>query len=673
MTRTEIAGWGNFPKVEANVQNPKSELEGKKTHETLSNYIPRGAGRSYGDAALGAQVLDSRKMCDTIDFNLKEGVFTCQAGKMLEDVLDEIVPNGYFLPVTPGTKFVTIGGMIAADVHGKNHHIDGCFSKHLLWFRIMTANANIVTCSKTENTELFWATCGGMGLTGVILEAAFTLKSIETSKVKNRTLRCVNLDDTIEGLLQNESYTYSVAWVDCTSQEKKLGRSLLYLGEHATNSDIPDANLSQYRTKSPKLNVPFNFPSWMLNNQTASIFNALYYSKVREEDFSSIVGLDEYFYPLDVVKNWNRLYGSSGFVQYQVVIPIDKAKEGMRAILSKVAETKEKPKLAVLKLFGEQNDGWLSFPQRGIQIALDFRKNEQSFSLMNQLDDLVLKLKGRAYLAKDSRMKRSFFEAGYPKLGAFKQLLSQIDPNGKFRSLQSTRLGITMGAKNVLILGANSDIGKEIGNQFSSNGFGLMLAVRNPKNENEILFDATDFDSHASFVEGLKIVPDVIVVAFGVLPDTKESFERPNMAVDSTLVNYTGVVSILGHLSKVFAQRGSGTIIGVSSVAGDRGRGSNYIYGSAKAGMSTYLDGLRNFLVPKGVHVITVKPGFVNTKMTRDLKLPKLLTASSEQVGAEVYRAYEKKLNTVYILPVWRLIMLAVGSIPEFIFKKMNL
>jgi decaprenylphospho-beta-D-ribofuranose 2-oxidase len=673
MKRAEIAGWGNFPKVESEIETPKSESEFNKVHSSLVNYIPRGAGRSYGDPALNVHVLDTRELSDTIDFNIKDGSFTCKTGKMLGNVLDEIVPNGYFLPVTPGTKFVTIGGMIAADVHGKNHHVDGCFSQYLIWFRLMTADGNVITCSKTENTDLFWATCGGMGLTGIILEASFRLKRIETSKIVNRTIKCANLNETIDGLIKNENYTYSVAWVDCVPLRKNLGRSLIYLGEHATKPEVPDENLDRYKTKTPKMSMPFNFPNWILNNQTSRLFNALYYGKVQKTDSTSIVGLDEYFYPLDALKNWNRLYGSSGFIQYQVVIPVDKAKEGMSEILSEIADEKEKPRLAVLKLFGEQNSGWLSFPQRGIQIALDFRRNEQSFALMNRLDDLVLSLNGRAYLAKDARMNRSFFEAGYPKLGAFKQLLSEIDPKGKCRSLQSARLGITMGEKNVLILGANSDIGKAIGYQFASNGFGLMLAVRNPKNENEILFDATDFDSHDSFVQGLKIVPDVVVVAFGVLPDAEKSFENPEVALESTLINYTGVVSILGHLSTVFAQRGSGTIIGISSVAGDRGRGSNYVYGSAKAGMSTYLDGLRNFLVPKGVHVITVKPGFVNTKMTRGIKLPPLLTASSEQVAAEVYRAYEKKLNTVYVLPVWRFIMLTIRSIPEFIFKTMSL
>ena len=672
MARTEIAGWGNFPKVESEVENPRSEAELRAVHEGFNQCIPRGLGRSYGDSALNSQVIVSDRLNKTIEFDLNDGVFVCQSGKVLGDVLIEIVPKGYFVPVTPGTKFVTVGGAIAADIHGKNHHVDGCFSRHLNWFKLMTADNHILTCSESENSDLFWATCGGMGLTGLILEASFRLTKIETSKIVNRTIKCANLAETIQHLLKNEHYKYSVAWIDCIASGDSLGRSLLYLGEHASKVEVSGDNLELYKTRVSKFGVPFNMPSWILNNQTARVFNALYYGKTSKVDFTSIVGLDEYFYPLDALNNWNRLYGSSGLVQYQVVIPMDKASEGMRSVLTEISESKEPAFLAVLKLFGEENDGWLSFPQRGIQLAVDFKRTDKSLALMDRLDELALKFSGRAYLAKDARMKKRFFEAGYPKIQEFKKLLSKIDPNGKFGSFQSARLGLTMGTKNVLILGANSDIGKAIGHQFSENGFGLILAVRNPNGENEIQFDATDFDSHKEFVRNLKIVPDVVVVSFGVLPDAGECFEQPIKAVKSTLVNYTGVVSILGHLSKTMAQKGSGTIIGIYSVAGDRGRGSNYVYGSSKAGLSTYLDGLRNFLFKKGIHVITVKPGFVATKMTQGLPLPKQVTATAVQVAKSVYRAYEKRQNTVYILPVWRLIMLIIQNIPEFIFKKMN-
>ncbi len=227
-------------------------------------------------------------------------------------------------------------------------------------------------------------------------------------------------------------------------------------------------------------------------------------------------------------------------------------------------------------------------------------------------------------------------------------------------------------SKTALILGANSDMAKAIAQRFKAEGFDLLLAVRNPK-EGELKFDAVDFESHEAFVQNLPVVPDVVVVAFGVLIEGDESFNAPKESLDSTLVNYSGVVSILGHLAKPMAERGSGTIIGISSVAGERGRGTNYVYGSAKAGMTAYLDGLRNYLFPKGVHVVTVKPGYVDTKMKAHKPTPGIVTASPEQVAKAVWRGYQGQKNTLYVIGIWRWIMVIIRNIPEFIFKRMKL
>ena len=230
-----------------------------------------------------------------------------------------------------------------------------------------------------------------------------------------------------------------------------------------------------------------------------------------------------------------------------------------------------------------------------------------------------------------------------------------------------------MSGKSILILGANSDMAVAIAQLFKTEGFDLMLAVRKPKDETEIAFDAVDFASHESFVNDLKTLPDVVVTAFGVLVEGDEGFQDPQLALDSTLVNYSGVVSILGHLSKAMARRGSGTIIGISSVAGERGRGSNYVYGSAKAGVTAYLDGLRNYFSDKGIHVVTVKPGYADTKMKAHMPTPGIVTASPEQVAKAVYSGYKSKKNTVYVVWIWRWIMLIIRNIPEFIFKRMKL
>lgn len=443
MKKSEIAGWGNFPKVIADLRKPSNEEEVNRLQSSFENYIPRGAGRSYGDSSLNQQIIASSKLNQTIEFDGENSIFTCNSGKMLNQILDEIVPKGHFLPVTPGTKFITVGGAIAADIHGKNHHADGCFSNHVLWFNLLMADGQIRKCSRTENSDLFWATCGGMGLTGFILEASFQLKKIETAKILNRTIKCANLVEVIAKLIENEHYTYSVAWIDCAISGDSLGRSLLYLGEHATKKDAPNDELSSYKTPDPIIGLPFNLPNWTLNKWTVKAFNALYYGKVRKADSTAVVGFEPYFYPLDVANNWNRLYGSNGFAQYQFVIPMESASEGMKRILQEIVKSGQSSFLAVLKLFGEQNEGWLSFPKRGLQLALDFPINQQSLALMDRLDDMVGEMKGRSYLAKDSRMKRAFFEAGYPKLEEFKKLKMEIDPNCKFRSLQSDRLGIT--------------------------------------------------------------------------------------------------------------------------------------------------------------------------------------------------------------------------------------
>ena len=230
-----------------------------------------------------------------------------------------------------------------------------------------------------------------------------------------------------------------------------------------------------------------------------------------------------------------------------------------------------------------------------------------------------------------------------------------------------------MSKKTILILGANSDMAKAIANTFSKNGCNLILAVRNPKNENEIAFDAIDFDTHEAFVKNLKVIPDVVVAAFGVLIEGDESFNDPKASLNSTLVNYSSVVSIIGYLAEAMKKHGKGTIIGISSVAGERGRGTNYVYGRAKAGVTAYLDGLRNYLNGTGVHVVTVKPGYVDTKMKAHKPTPGIVTASPEQVARTVFNAYKSNKNTVYVLGVWRWIMMIIRNIPEFIFKKMKL
>lgn len=440
MSKIPIAGWGNYPRVTTELIEPSSTDEILELQPSFLSVIPRGAGRSYGDASLSVQMVSIMKMNKTIHFDSENGTITCLAGKMLNEILDEIVPKGFFLPVTPGTKFVSVGGAIAADIHGKNHHVDGCFSEHVISFILMLSNGETKTCSRNENTPLFWATVGGMGLTGLVLEVTFKLKSISSSKIIKRTIKCGNLKVLVDSLKQHENYTYSVAWIDCETSGKSMGRGILNLGEHATELK---AEMASYKTREPLVSLPFNMPNWTLNRFTVKTFNALFYAKEVMADHETVSDFEPFFYPLDAIGRWNRLYGSNGFVQYQFVIPMEHADNGLHDIMKVITESGESSFLAVLKLFGEQNEGWLSFPKKGVTLALDFRANSRTFKLLDKLDKMLEEMDGRSYLAKDARMQADFFAKGYPKLKAFKDLLTSIDPHGKFRSLQSDRLGIT--------------------------------------------------------------------------------------------------------------------------------------------------------------------------------------------------------------------------------------
>ncbi|MFM1875588.1 MAG: hypothetical protein RL266_1325, partial [Bacteroidota bacterium] len=386
MSKTEIAGWGNYPRIAAEVANPTSEKDVAALQTKLQHFIPQGAKKSYGDASLSQRVISSLSLNQTISFDVGNGIYTCQSGKMLSDVLDEIVPHGFFLPVTPGTKFITVGGAIGSDIHGKNHHKDGCFSEHLISFKIVLADGSIKGCSRTENADLFWATCGGMGLTGFITEASFKLKPITTSKILNRTIKCANLNELVDALLANQDYTYSVSWIDYITSGKNMGRSLLYLGEHSSENEVPEPKLKNFKTPKPIIGLPFNFPSWSINPLTVKAFDELYYHRVLKRDSSAIVDIEPYFYPLDAVNNWNRIYGRQGFTQYQFVIGEEHAREGLYEVMKEIVKSRTGSFIAVLKLFGEQNEGWLSFPKKGVTLTVDFGIKPEVLKLLDRLD-----------------------------------------------------------------------------------------------------------------------------------------------------------------------------------------------------------------------------------------------------------------------------------------------
>ncbi len=429
----ELNGWGRYPKLDATVQMPLSISQCVDTLSNTKSIIARGLGRSYGDSSLAAHILDTRYLNHFISFDDTSGLLKCSAGVSLDDILNNFVHRGWFLPVTPGTRFITVGGAIASDVHGKNHHLDGTFTNHIKEIELLLGNGERALISHTNKRELFLATCGGMGLTGIILSATLQLKRIKSSNIIETTIKTKNLEEVLSAFKDNATSTYSVAWIDCLASGKNLGRSILKVGEHAD-----DGHLSLQKNKN--FSIPFNMPSSLLNHRTIGIFNSLYYAI--NHNVSRKIGFEEFFYPLDKFTHWNRLYGGQGFIQYQFVLPLSSDVNGLRDILECIVSSKYGSFLAVLKLCGEANHNYLSFPMEGYSLALDFKITPDILKLLNQLDQLILKYGGRIYLAKDARMNEEVFKKGYPTWQKFEKVRAQYGAIGKFASMQSSRLGL---------------------------------------------------------------------------------------------------------------------------------------------------------------------------------------------------------------------------------------
>jgi decaprenylphospho-beta-D-ribofuranose 2-oxidase len=436
-----LSGWGRYPRIKCAVSEPSDRSAAVAISADCASLIARGNGRSYGDSSLNPRrVLIMRRLDRLLAFDPVAGVLTCEAGVLLSDIIDALLAQGWFVPVTPGTKLVTIGGMIASDVHGKNHHATGSFCDHLLSLELMLADGNIVTCSRTENAHLFAATCGGMGLTGVILRATFKLLRIETAKIRLRTLPAANLDEAIAIFEETRHVAYSVAWIDCLAAGGQLGRSIVFLGEHAALVDLPAAERAlpfARRHRGPKT-VPADFPRFVLSRPAVRLFNSVYFHKHRAG--TALIDLDPYFYPLDALDSWNRIYGRRGFVQYQPLLPLTAARVGLCRLLAEVVRTGSSSFLAVLKRMGAQSFGMMSFPCAGYTLALDFPATPPNLQLLDRLDAIVREHGGRVYLAKDARTTPAMIEAGYPRLAEFRQLRRRFDLTGRFASVQSRRL-----------------------------------------------------------------------------------------------------------------------------------------------------------------------------------------------------------------------------------------
>lgn len=446
--RMEISGWGRRPVETCDVYRPENadEIRSLVLHSAHSSLTPRGLGRSYGDASLNAEgaVLSSERLDRMLAFDAGSGILACQSAVSLADIIRVFLPRGFFFPVTPGTKSITIGGAIASDVHGKNHHKSGAMSAWVRRIRLLTAGGAILDCSRDENAEAFWATVGGMGLTGMILEAELQLMPVPSAYMQADFERIRNVDQLLERMDgSDDEYAYAVAWVDTLASRSSLGRSVLMRANHAPLDVLPTRMRGTPFEAAParEIGVPFDLPDFTLNPLSMRLFNIAFHAI--HPTASKVVDCDRFFYPLDSIQNWNRGYGKRGVVQYQCVIPEASARIGTIRLLETLASRGLGSFLTVLKSLGPESGGLLSFPMKGKTLAMDLPFTGASMlDAIRKLDEIVLETGGRVYLAKDSCLSREAFQQMYPRLPEFERVKRELDPEHRFSSSQARRLGI---------------------------------------------------------------------------------------------------------------------------------------------------------------------------------------------------------------------------------------
>jgi decaprenylphospho-beta-D-ribofuranose 2-oxidase len=442
---TSLAGWGNNLRADCRLTEPELPSEVAAWLDRTGT-LARGLGRSYGDAALnaGGQVLGLRRLDRYLGFDEATGTLICEAGVSLEAIIRDFAPRGWFPMITPGTKFVTVGGCIANDVHGKAHHAQGCFSACVDAFTLLLASGEIVPATREINSDLFWGTFGGMGLLGVVLTATIRLRRIETTYFRQRSFKARDLAEMLAVLDENDqTFPYSVATIDVFGTGPRLGRGVITVGDHARRDELPPRLAAHPLRVSgpPKVTVPFELPELTLNKLTIRAVNA--FVQRTQAGAAPFGHYEGFFYPLDKIAHWNRGYGRRGFAQYQFVIPFADGLARMRELLGAILSAGELPFLNVLKRFGQESGGILSFPRAGYTLAIDFPIRADTVKLLRRLDAMVLDAGGRVYLGKDSYLQAATFRAMYPAaLDRWLALKAKVDPQNVFTSDLGRRVGL---------------------------------------------------------------------------------------------------------------------------------------------------------------------------------------------------------------------------------------
>lgn len=442
-----VTGWGRTAPTAARLIRPRTYEEAALAVRECGarGGIARGLGRAYGDAAqnAGGAVLDMTALDRVHAVDVAGGTVLCDAGVSLHRLMELLLPLGWFVPVTPGTRYVTVGGAIGADIHGKNHHVSGSFARHVVALELLTADGGVRTV--TPGTPLFDATAGGMGLTGVILTATLRLQPVETALMSVDTERASDLDDLMARLTATDHrYRYSVAWIDLLARGRATGRAVLTRGDHAPLDALPSRSRARraplaFRTSRLPA-APDLVPDGLLGRTTVGLFNELWYRKSPRLSRGRLQRISTFFHPLDGVPHWNRIYGRGGFVQYQFVVG-EGSEDALRRIVRRISDRRCPSFLAVLKRFGQADPGWLSFPVPGWTLALDIPAGLPGLgAFLDELDEEVAAAGGRVYLAKDARLRPELLATMYPRLDDFRALRAELDPHGVFVSDLARRL-----------------------------------------------------------------------------------------------------------------------------------------------------------------------------------------------------------------------------------------